>query len=142
MSLKPETWELVRALVERSGLDDQLRSALQDAYPEAPSEMIDTATFHVAVDGVPAALEWLAAVERFLREPKQGFDGGETWHLMYHLYNWHQFRTLLPEGRTGMIEWLKDAKLFLDEGDTEALRRTLDQIEAMFHASEIPPSLE
>jgi hypothetical protein len=139
MSTPSQKWDLVAALVRRQDLPDAVRAALRQAYPDAPPPMIDTATFHIGVDGVGAALEWLAAVERFLREPPQGLDSGATWHLLYHLYNWQQFQSLLPDGRAGMLEWLEQAKQHLLEGDTEAVGAALTQIEAMFQGGLQPP---
>jgi hypothetical protein len=132
MLVKPDDWELVAALVQRKDMAGDVRSALRQAYPDAPPAMIDTATFHIAVDGVDAAVHWLVAVEQFVREPSKGLDYGATWHLLYHLYNWQQFQSLLPHGREGMMEFIKDAKLHLSEGDTEALAAVLKQMEEMF----------
>jgi hypothetical protein len=137
-----DSWELVAALVQRANLPEATRSALQEAFPDAPRAMIETAAFHVATDGVAAAVQWLAAVERFLREPDKGLDYGATWHLLYHLYNWQQFQSLLPHGRTGILERIEDAKFHLSEGDTEALRAVLKQLEEMFQGGLQPPQLE
>lgn len=142
MSQQSDTWEFVAALARRLDLADAARTAFQKAYPNAPQSMIDTATFHVAVDGVGAAFDWLAAVERFLREPHLGFDGGATWHLLYHLYNWQQFQNLLPEGRAGMIEWVAQAKQMLAEGDSVAAGEALKQLEAMLQGGLQPPDFE
>jgi hypothetical protein len=139
---KHDSWELVAALVQRPDLADVVRTALKQAYPEAPPAMIDTATFHVAVDGVYAAIDWLAAVERFLREPSKEIDYGATCHLLYHLYNWQQFQILLPHGRAGMLEWLEEAKFHLSEGDTKAVGVALKQIEEMFKGGLQPPQIE
>jgi len=142
MSQKPATWELVAALAQRQDLAEAARTALQQRYPDAPPAMVDTATFHVAIDGVGAAFDWLAEVERFLREPRQGFDGGATWHLLYHLYNWQQFQSLLPDGRAGMLEWVGQAKQMLAEGDSEAVSEALKQLEAMLQGGLQPPDFK
>jgi hypothetical protein len=104
--------------------------------------MIDTATFHVAVDGVGAAFGWLAAVEQFLREPGHGLDGGATWHLLYHLYNWQQFQSLLPDGRAGMLVWVDQAKQLLAEGDTAGVGEALGQLGAMLQGGLQPPDFQ
>jgi hypothetical protein len=103
--------------------------------------MLDTAVFHVFTDGVAAAAEWLAALERFLRDPSQGLDDGATCHLLYDLYNWQQFQVLLPAGREGVLELLGDAKQFLAEEDPQAVRRVLDSLEEMFRGGLQPPDL-
>src|SRR5687768_11344140 len=110
---KPETQELVAALLRRSDLTEAGRAALCNAFPLAPPAMLDAAVFHVFTDGVTAAAEWLAAWERFLREPGRGVDESATCHLLYHLYNWQQFQALLPAGRDGVLELLGDAKQYL-----------------------------
>jgi hypothetical protein len=142
MSVKSDSWELAAALVQRPDLAGAMRDALRQAYTEAPASMIETGTFHVAIDGVDAAVDWLAAVEQFLREPSQGIDYGATWHLLYHLYNWQQFQSLLPHGRAGMLEWLNDAKFHLNEGDTKAACAALKQIEDMIQGGLQPPNFE
>src|SRR5262245_17526510 len=91
-----ETWSLVEALRGRSDLAHVGRAALVQAFPEAPPAMLDTAAFHLFTDGCGAAAEWLATLERFLRQPDEGLDFGATWHLLYHLYNWLQVEALLP----------------------------------------------
>ena len=142
MSENNNSWQLATALVQRPDLIEATRSALRQAFPDAPMAMIDTGTFHVAVDGVRAAVDWLAAIEQFLREPSKGLDYGATWHLLYHLFNWQQFECLLPKGREGMLELINDAKDHLSEGNTEGVRSVLKQIEDMFHGGLRPPQFE
>lgn len=104
--------------------------------------MLGPAVFHVFTDGVVAAVEWLAAVERCLRDPSQGIDDGATCHLLYHIYNWHQFQALLPAMREGVLELLADAKLYLAEENSEAVRRVLNRLEDMFQGGLQPPEIE
>jgi hypothetical protein len=101
--------------------------------------MIEAAIVHVFSDGVGAALEWVAAAERFLRNPAAGFDYGATWHAVYHLYNWLQFQALLPIGRDGVMDRLADLKLFLAENDTEAASSVVTQLEQLFRGDVQPP---
>jgi hypothetical protein len=136
-----QTWDLVSALVRRPGGADAAREAFRRAYPQAPARMLDAAVFHIYVDGVKAALEWLAAAERFLREPGEGFDYGATWHLLYHLYNWLQLQALLPSGREGVLELLQDAKRFLAEQDYGAVQRVVGSLEEMFQGRLSPPGV-
>jgi hypothetical protein len=138
----PETLELVTALVRRHDLTETAHAAFREAFPNAPSDMIDTATFHVAVEGAGVAWDWLADIERFLRQPNKGLDYGVTWHLLYHLYNWQQFERLLPDGRAGMLKWVEQAKEFLAENDTAAVAAALKQLEEMLEGGLQPPSFE
>jgi hypothetical protein len=136
-----ETWELVKALVVRTDLGEAAGRAFRRAYPDAPLSMIDTAMHHVYGDGIDAALEWLAATERFLRGTDERIDYGHTWHLFYHLHNWLQFQSLLPIGREGVLERLKDMKLFLAEGDTEAAEGIRKHLEELIEGSTSPPGV-
>jgi hypothetical protein len=139
--ITPETWELINALLGRSDLLDAAADAFRRAYPDAPSSMIAAAVFHVFCDGIGAALNWVAAAERFLRDPSHGLDHGATWHVVYHLYNWQQFEALMPVGREGVLERLKDIKLFLSEDNPKAAERVLDQLEEMFRGNVPPPGV-
>jgi hypothetical protein len=80
--VQPETLELVAALLQRPNLSEAGRAALRQAFPHAPSSMLDAAVFHVFTDGVAAAAKWLAALEEFLRDPRKGVDEGATCHLL------------------------------------------------------------
>jgi hypothetical protein len=129
-------------LLRRPELSEAGRAALRQVFPDAPPAMLSAAVFHVFTDGVAAAAAWLAAVERFLRDPSLGLDGGATYHLLYHLYNWQQFQALLPAGKQGVLELLGDTKLFLSEGDPESAGRALRQLEEMFQAGLQPPEIQ
>ena len=136
----PETLELIHALLGRAGIAEAATAAFRLAYPDAPPHMLETAVHHVFRDGVGAALDWVAAAERFLRNPASEFDYGATWHAVYHLYNWLQFQGLLPIGREGVLERLADLNLFLSEGDTEAAVGVVNQLEELFRGDVPPPT--
>jgi hypothetical protein len=104
--------------------------------------MLDTAAFHLFTDGCAAAFEWLASLERFLRDPESGLDPGATWHLLYHLYNWQQVEALLPWGPSGLAERLADAKQFLSEGDLVAAERVLAELQTAMHGELRPPEVK
>ena len=141
--VEPETRQLIQALMEREDWLEAAREAFRKAYPEAPPEMIGCAVFHVYVDGVRAALEWVAATEQFLQDPSKSIDYGATFHLLYHLYNWQQFQALLPDGRTGVVALLNDVKHFLEkENDPEAALRTTNDLISMFEAGLTAPKVE
>ena len=111
---RDEALKLIDALLARPNAIEDGRIAFAKRFPDAPKEMIDTATFHVCVDGIDAALVWLASIEQFLRTPENGLDYGATWHLLYHLYNWQQFDALLPLGKTGIAWHRVNADAILD----------------------------
>jgi len=137
-----DAWHLVERLRARPNLSEAGRTAMGRAYPNAPSEMLDTAAFHLFTDGREAAAEWLTNLERLLQRPEDGLDFGATWHLLYHLYNWHQFQALLPCGRTGLKEQLGDALKFLEEQDSEAAKRVLENLRAALEGQLKPPKVE
>jgi hypothetical protein len=139
--ITPDTSELVNALLGRTNLTEAAASAFRRAYPDAPLAMIEPAVFHVFRDGIGAALEWVAAAERFLRDPGAGLDHGATWHVLYHLYNWQQLQALLPIGREGVLERLQDMKRFLSEGDSETVERLRKELEEMFGGDVQPPTI-
>jgi hypothetical protein len=136
-----ETLNLVHALLGRSEIAELAAAAFRQTYPDAPPSMIEAAVFHVFRDGVGAALDWVAAAERFLREPTAGFDSGATWHAVYHLYNWQQFQALLPIGREGVMERLADLKLFLSENNSDAAAGVVKQLEELFGGDVSPPGI-
>jgi hypothetical protein len=136
-----DTLALVQALLSRRDIIEQAESAFRRAYPDAPDHMIETATFHVFRDGIGAALDWVAAAERFLRQPTAELDYGATWHLIYHLYNWQQFQALMPIGRVGLLERLEDIRLFIAEANPEAAVKVLEQLAEMFRGDVVPPNI-
>jgi hypothetical protein len=136
-----EAQDLVAALLSRSNAKEDARDAFAQLYPDAPLEMIDTATFHVFGDGINAAFDWLASLERFLQDPQLGIDFGATWHLLYHLYNWQQFQALLPLGKLAIAEHLKDVNLFLDEANTDAARQAIQRLIGSLSGDVEPPGI-
>jgi hypothetical protein len=125
---RDEALKLIDALLARPNAIEDARRAFAQRYPDAPKEMIDTATFHVFVDGIDAALVWLASMEQFLQKPDDGLDYGATWHLLHHLYNWQQFDALMPLAKTGIAEHLTDVRTFLDEGNPGAAKETIEHL--------------
>ena len=125
---RDEALQLIDSLLARPNTIDDARAAFARRYPDASKEMIDTATFHVCVDGIDAALVWLASIEQFLQKPDDGLDYGATWHLLHHLYNWQQFEALMPLGKSGIAEHLGDIRAFLDESNPDAAKQTIDHL--------------
>jgi plasmid stabilization system protein ParE len=136
-----QTLDLIHALLARGEVDEDAAAAFRLAYPDAPPHMVEAAVYHVYRDGVGAALDWVAAAERFLRDPAAGFDYGATWHAVYHLYNWQQFQAILPIGRDGVLERLADLKLFVSEGSTDAAAQVIRQLEELFRGDVQPPAI-
>jgi hypothetical protein len=143
MSVNVEAIALMSALLARPDARSAAVEAFRRAYPDAPEAMIITAAFHVATDGIGAAVDWLAAVERFLQNPEAGLDYGATWHLLYHLYNWQQFEALLPIGREGLRERLNDVRTLLEsEDDKVAALRVVKELLTSIDGDVTPPKFE
>lgn len=134
-----ERWELALALLNRSDRAKVARDAFRQAYPNAPEEMIHTAVHHLYVDGPVAAVDWLAEAELFLRDPAQEIGYGPTLHLLDHAYNWLQFRALLPEGKAELLELVRQLKEFTDDGDMEAIRQTVAELESALEGNRPAP---
>ncbi|MDX2211950.1 MAG: hypothetical protein SFY66_01555 [Oculatellaceae cyanobacterium bins.114] len=137
-----QRWEIVRTLLQRENLRIEAREAFRQAYPNAPEEMLTTAVFHTCVDGIGAAIDWLVDLELFLREPSRELDMGTTYYLLYHLYNWYQFHVLLPDGRTGVLERLKEIRELIADGEIEAILATVEELEAMFEGGRNNPDFQ
>ncbi|WP_017663006.1 hypothetical protein [Baaleninema simplex] len=132
--------EIIQALLEREQIPDEARKAFRSAYPSAPDFAIGTAVFHIYVDGIHAALDWLVDVELFLRDPENHkLDIGAVYHLIYHLYNWMQFSTVLPETREDIHDRIKDIKRAIEEDDKEASLLILEDLQQQFNGSIVPP---
>lgn len=139
---REQRWEIVKALLQRAEVTTDATQALRDAYPNAPEEMLRTAVFHTYVDGVGAVLDWLVDLELFLEKPNHRLGFGATFHVLYHLYNWYQFHALLPDGRAGVLERLKEMKELLADGDTRAILATIEELESMFEGSRNYPDFQ
>ncbi|MBD2023553.1 hypothetical protein [Leptolyngbya sp. FACHB-711] len=139
---REKRWEIVQNLLRRSDLRDEAEQAFHRAYPNAPEEMLATAVFHTYVDGIGAAIDWLVDLEQFLAEPDRKPDISATYHLLYHLYNWYQFHELLPDGKTGVLERLKEIKELVADGEIEAVLATVEELESMFEGGRNYPNFQ
>lgn len=139
---RAERWELAKALMDRADAPSDGKAAFRRAYPTATDEMVHSAAFHVYVDGPEAVVDWLADAELFLRDPNHSLCSATSWHLLYHVYNWHLLEALMPHGRPGVLARLKDIKELAAQGDFEAVRHEAEQLEEMFGATVSPPSVD
>lgn len=139
---QPERWALANALFARPDPKADAMVALRTAYPAAPQEMLFTAAHHVYGDGVVAAIDFVAEAERFLRDPSKEMSYAPTLDLLYHVYNWHQFRALLPDGKPHMLELLRELKEFVADGDREAMLLTVAALEEAFEGNLTYPDFD
>lgn len=137
---REERDEHAGAILQRDASRIELaEAAFRQAYPDAPPEMIKAAVFHVYVDGIDAVRIWLAAAERFLRDPSQKLNDGDTLDLLNHLYNWHMLEALLPCGRTGLVNMLDEIAELAAAGDIEAVNGQISQIKEMLDGNQTAP---
>ncbi|MBK6779904.1 MAG: hypothetical protein IPG75_10070 [Gemmatimonadetes bacterium] len=117
-------------------------AAFHRKYPLAPAEMICTAAHHVYVDGPDAVINFLADAELAIRDPQHEIDYGPTWEVLYHLYNWLQFRAILPDGTADVISLLKQLKQAVAEDDREFIVSTAQELENVLEGSRQPPDVD
>ena len=127
--------EIIKSLVERNDIRKDAREAFKKAYPNAPECMTEVAIFHVYIDGIGAVLDWLVAIEEFLRDPDNSIIYGSSFHLLYHIYNWHQLLALLPEGSAKVIELIEDIKASINNNEIEAALDSIEELEDRFNGS-------
>ena len=139
---RDERLELALALVRRTDRDKRGLEAFRRAHPQAPETMIHTATFHLYVDGPDAVVDFLAEAELFLRDPTHEVSLGPTVELLYHVYNWLQFRELLPSSRQDVMELLAELKQFVAEDDRAAIVRTAEELEEALEGNRNPPDFD
>jgi hypothetical protein len=131
-----ERQELAFALLRRTDRYAAGRAAFRRAFPEAADQMVSTATHHVFGDGPPAVVAFLADSELFLRDPEgHQMHFGVVSELLYHVYNWLQFRELLPDGRRNVIELLDEMKRFVADQDLDAIKKTAEELESALGGS-------
>ncbi|TWT43778.1 hypothetical protein RAS1_01770 [Phycisphaerae bacterium RAS1] len=136
--------ELARALLGREDLGADGRAAFRARFPHAPQEMTHTASFHVYVDGCEAALNFIAEAELMLRDPRsaRGPDCGICWDLLYHVYNWQQFESLLPDARPTLIDLLAELKQAVADDDRAGIVGASKHFEEILEACQNPPKFD
>lgn len=137
-----ERQELALALLERPRRSEEGRAAFRRKYPCAPEEMINTATHHVYVDGPGAVVDFLAEAELAIRDPSHEIDFGTSWHLLHHVYNWLQFRALLPAGKSDVIDLLSQMEQAVAENDPEFILATVRELRDVVEGNRGAPDFE
>jgi hypothetical protein len=118
------------------------RAALRALHPAAPEEMINSAHYHIFTDGVDAAVDWLVAIHDFQRNPSRGLDSGDTFHVLYHLYNWLQLQALMPEGRQDLVDIVAELKQAIEEDDLDFVKHVIGSLDEVVNAGRQPPQIE
>lgn len=133
---------LALALLARPTRGADGLAAFQLKYPAAPLEMTSTAAHHVYVDGPDAVIAFLADAELAIRNPNHELDYGTTWEVLYHLYNWLQFRAIIPDGTADVIALLKQMKQAVAEDDRDFIVSTAQELESVLEGSRQPPDVD
>lgn len=137
-----ESRAAVFALLDRGPKRAELaREMFRRKYPNATEQMISAAVFHLYVDGIEAAVGWLADLEHFLANPDHELSFGTSSHLLYHVYNWHVLESLMPHGKTGMHELVDEIIEFADGRDIESVRRAASELKALLDGKGDPPDV-
>lgn len=138
-----ENLQLAIAFFRRADPGGDGRAALARKFPGAPKEMISSAAHHVYADGCEAAIDFVAAAERFLRDPEATMppDYGVTFHLLDHIYNWHMFQQLIPDAKPTLVELLKELNEAVACNDRDGVLRTTAQFEEILLGHQNPPSI-
>jgi hypothetical protein len=133
---------MAQALFARSDRGADGRRAFAHAYPHAPAAMLDTAVHHLLVDGCAAALAFLAEAERFLRDPSTAFGEAASIELLDHVYNWHQFRALMPGGTTELLALVAELQQHVSAGDLAATAAVARALADAVEGNLTPPAFE
>jgi hypothetical protein len=115
--------------------------AFRIKYPTATEQTIDAAVFHIFVDGIEAARDWIADAELFLTDPQHRLSFGVSSHLLYHVYNWHQLESLMPHGKQGMHELADDIARYAEEGNLEAVKEAVKEFKELIESNQLPPDI-
>jgi hypothetical protein len=83
----------------------------------------------------------LADAELAIRDPKHELDRSISSELLYRLYNWVQFRSVLPEGKQDLLHLVEELKEFAKERDWNAVIKTLEELDDVVQGARQPPDL-
>lgn len=132
--------ELALALLARAKRAQEGLEALRRRYPAVPDTMVRTAAHHVYVDGPDAVLDFLADAELAIREPDHEIGFGPSSDLLYHVYNWLQFRAILPEGKQDLLDLVEELKEYVHDKDWNAMDKTVQELDDILQGSRTPPT--
>ena len=125
---RAERWALAAALMARPNLRMVGLEALKQTYPKAPEPILRTAVHHLYGDLPEALVDMLAVTELSLRSPGREVGYGAPYHAIDHLYNFLQFRALLPDGMAGMEALVAQLEELAIDGDLEGIKSTIAEL--------------
>jgi len=143
LSLTPDQrLELGLALLRRTDRKTEGLERLRKFFPSAPEEMLQTAAWHLYSEAPRAAVDFLAEIELTLRDDDPHFHGPAGVDLLYHFYNFLQFRALVPRGGAGLLECVEELQEFVESGDKEGALAHLKTLTEKLTASEGAPDFD
>jgi hypothetical protein len=135
-------FEKIKSLLEKGSNDERAKIAFRQQYPNAPEYFIDIAVFHSCIKGVDACVKWLESFEDFLTNPKEGFDYGNTYVMLSHIYNLFLIRELLEKGSPEFLESLDNLKFFHKEKDWKGIEMSIDMLKNALSRFRITPEFK
>ncbi len=136
-----ERRELAWALLARPKRSLDGFEALRRKYPSVPEEMVHTAAHHLYEDGPDAVVAFLAEAELAIRDRSYEIGYGATSELLYHVYNWLQFRAILPEGKTDLLALLAQMEQAVKDDDRELIVGTVEELREVLNGDRSPPDV-
>ena len=133
--------ELALALLSRSHADRDALAAFKRKYPSAPEKMLSTAVHHLYGDGPQAVIDFLADAELAIQNPSHEVGYGPASDILYHVYNWLQFRAILPEGKQLLLELLSQLEGAVKDDDRELILSTVEEFRDVLEGSRQPPEM-
>ena len=66
----------------------------------------------------------------------------DGYHLLYHLYNWHQFSMLIGRGPREVLDILEEIKEAIAEKDEEGALAATRYLQERFEGTMCPPEIK
>lgn len=144
-ALNPEQrLELAVALLRRDPLSrrDGSFEFVREHYPEAADELIHSIVHHLYWTLPSDLCDLMAYIELCFQDRAHHSHSGLIYSVLYNLYNLMQAERLVPYGRQGVFDRLKEAKECLESDDREGALSTLNGLIESFESNERPPDFD
>ena len=151
-----ERWERFRALSAEQRLEltvallrrdpqsrrDSSFEFVRQHYPEAADDLIHSIVHHLYWTLPTDLCDLMAYIELCFRDRVHHSHSGLIFGVLYNLYNLMQAERLVPYGRQGVFDRLKEAKECLESDDREGALATLNGLIENFESNERPPDFD
>ncbi len=139
---KAQYIELMSALLKRTELRKQGMAILQNKYPQAPEEMLQSCAYHVFDELPDTLVRVLAWIELSLQAKDFGSHSGLIFDALYHLYNWLQFEEIVVWSKEEVYSELQELRKCIKENDKEGSEMLINKILEVFDVSMTPPQID